>query len=220
MDYAPAYSPDGARIAFTSNRSGSREIWVCNRDGSGLRKLTSMGGTGHTADPQWSPNGRVILFHSQATGQRTSYLIDANGGNPTPLCPDCIASSFSHDGHWMYYDAQEQVWKMPWPPSGQAGKPVPVTRHGGSNGHESPDGKMLYYGKASDDECGTPLESSGRWRRRNASAPFVLLAEFVVVERGDLFHTGLAPGEYAVDSVLRLCNGRKETVASLSDEAA
>ena len=40
LDYWPAWSPDGKRIAFTSNRDGNYEIYVMNADGSGLRNLT------------------------------------------------------------------------------------------------------------------------------------------------------------------------------------
>ncbi len=36
----PRWSPDGKRIAFTSRRTGDYELWVINRDGSGLRQLT------------------------------------------------------------------------------------------------------------------------------------------------------------------------------------
>src|SRR4030095_2033189 len=53
-DREPRWSPDGKRIAFTSNRSGSSEIWAINRDGSGLQQLTQMAGAPH---PAWSPDG-------------------------------------------------------------------------------------------------------------------------------------------------------------------
>jgi Tol biopolymer transport system component len=43
MDYNPDYSPDGRKIVFNSQRSGSEEIWVANADGSGPVQLTSVG---------------------------------------------------------------------------------------------------------------------------------------------------------------------------------
>jgi TolB protein len=52
-DLEPAWSPDGRRIAFTSDRGGSRDIYVMNADGSGVTRLTE-----NPADdefPAWSP---------------------------------------------------------------------------------------------------------------------------------------------------------------------
>jgi TolB protein len=40
LDELPAWFPDGTRIAFQSNRTGSWEIWVMNADDSGVRQLT------------------------------------------------------------------------------------------------------------------------------------------------------------------------------------
>ena len=55
----PRWSPDGKRIAFTSRRTGDYEVWVINRDGSGLRQVTESKG-GHYSP--WSPDGATIAY--------------------------------------------------------------------------------------------------------------------------------------------------------------
>ena len=58
--YDIAWSPDGSQVAFTSNRSGSVDIWVMNADGSRLTSLTNTAGNEH--DLAWSPDGTRIAF--------------------------------------------------------------------------------------------------------------------------------------------------------------
>ncbi len=58
-DRGPVWSPDGKRIAFYSDRSGSYEIWIIQPDGRGLRKLTDTSGQMLTT-PRWSPDGKRI----------------------------------------------------------------------------------------------------------------------------------------------------------------
>ncbi len=52
-DWMPVASPDGTRIAFTSARDGSRDIYVMNGDGSGLIRLTDDPAVDES--PTWSP---------------------------------------------------------------------------------------------------------------------------------------------------------------------
>lgn len=63
-DFAPAWSPDGSRIAFMrSNRSDyAWDIYVMNSDGSDLRRLTDF--PGYDGNPAWSPDGTLIAFSS------------------------------------------------------------------------------------------------------------------------------------------------------------
>lgn len=52
-DTDPAWSPDGAPLAFVSYRDGNAEIYVMNADGSGQTNLTNS--QANDWDPAWSP---------------------------------------------------------------------------------------------------------------------------------------------------------------------
>jgi TolB protein len=52
-DISPAWSPDGRRIAFTSNRAGNYDIYAMNADGRGLQRLTNT--RADDVDPAWQP---------------------------------------------------------------------------------------------------------------------------------------------------------------------
>ena len=58
-DRGPKWSPDGARVAFYSDRSGRYETWAIRPDGSGLEQLTKTTGSPHTS-ATWSPDGKRI----------------------------------------------------------------------------------------------------------------------------------------------------------------
>jgi TolB protein len=78
-NFLPAWSPDGTRIAFASTRDGggNTEIYVMNRDGSNLRRLTN-----HPAadgSPTWSPSGTQIAFTSDRSGEPEIYIMGADG---------------------------------------------------------------------------------------------------------------------------------------------
>jgi Tol biopolymer transport system component len=80
----PRWSPDGKRIAFTSRRTGDYELWVINRDGSGLRQLTESKG-GHYSP--WSRDGRIA--YSDHWPKNECVIIEPDKGwneqKPLPL---------------------------------------------------------------------------------------------------------------------------------------
>ena len=145
-DSAPAFSPDGRRIAFASNRSGSFEIYVCNVDGSNQLQLTSMQAP-DTGTPRWSPDGKQIAFDSRHEGHSDIFVISAEGGTPRRLTNspyDSNTPAWSHDGNWIYLALQRsdyELWKIP----AAGGAPVQITQNGGLWPEESSDGKVLYY---------------------------------------------------------------------------
>ena len=61
FDRYPRWSPDGKRIAFTSDRSGQYEIWTIDANGTNLRQV-SFNSPGNTSFPLWSADGQRILF--------------------------------------------------------------------------------------------------------------------------------------------------------------
>jgi Tol biopolymer transport system component len=60
-DVDPRFSADGRRIVFASDRSGSMEIWVSDKNGQNITQLTSFGGP-DVGSPHWSPNGHTIAL--------------------------------------------------------------------------------------------------------------------------------------------------------------
>ena len=74
MAYWPTWSPDGRRIAFTSNRDGNYEIYIMNADGTGQSNVTN-----HPASdnyPAWSPDGHKLAFISNRGGGYDIYVVD------------------------------------------------------------------------------------------------------------------------------------------------
>ena len=145
MEYAPQYSPDGKRVAFSSDRSGLQEIWVCDGDGRNPVQLTHFDAA-PSGTPRWSPDGRWIAFDHQA---KEIYLMASDGGQVRRLARDEgdteIIPSWSGDGKWIYYAGNRtgrfEIWKRP----AQGGTATQVTRNGGWVAFESHDGRSLYY---------------------------------------------------------------------------
>jgi len=85
----PRFSPDGKRIAFTSDRGGGDNIWIMNIDGSDKRQLTKEDFR-LLNQPSWSPDGRFIIAKKHFTTQRSLgtgevWLYHVSGGGGVPL---------------------------------------------------------------------------------------------------------------------------------------
>jgi hypothetical protein len=155
-DYQPAWSPDGALIAFASNRDGDFEIYVMNADGSGVTQLTDDPEWDY--HPSWSPDGSSIVFASSRDGENICSM-SADGSNVS-----CIADSrgVNYSPDWSP-DGTEIAWIGP----GFEGLEVCVMQVDGSNARcitenlrrdydpkWSPDGtRIAYYS----------VETDGSW---------------------------------------------------------
>lgn len=79
-DVQPAFSPDGSRIAFASNRTGNWDIWIVGIDGGAPVQVTQ--GAADQLQPSWSPDGTQLVFCSfpAEAGQWELWIADASAG--------------------------------------------------------------------------------------------------------------------------------------------
>jgi Tol biopolymer transport system component/DNA-binding winged helix-turn-helix (wHTH) protein len=139
---APAFSPDGSRIAFSVMRRGNTSnLWIADADGGNLNQVTTEGGR----FPSWYPDGKQLAFLSVRQGRRRFWSIAAAGGNEKVLfetddiensrmSPDAsqVAFNFTKDGiinvammpvaggelKQLTYDRELAGWPC-WSPDGQ-----------------------------------------------------------------------------------------------------
>lgn len=76
---APAWSPDGRKLAVTLSKDGGSQIFTINADGSGVQRLTT--GSGINTEPFFAPDGQTVYFTSDRGGSPQIYRTSLNGGD-------------------------------------------------------------------------------------------------------------------------------------------
>ena len=109
----PKYSPDGSRIAFTSDRAGGDNLWVMNHDGSEPTQV-SKESFRLLSQPEWSPDGEFIVGRKHFTSARSlgageMWMYHRSGGGGVQLTErrtqqkDTGEPAFSPDGRYLYF---------------------------------------------------------------------------------------------------------------------
>jgi Tol biopolymer transport system component len=144
---SPALSPDGSRIAVSSTRSSTSQIWLTDASGGNPTQLTSLFGP-TVGTPRWSPDGSKLVLDARVGGNPDVWVVKAAGGDPQRLTngsSEDIVPDWSPDGKWIYFSSNRsgrlEVWRMP----STGGTPEQITREGGFNPHLSPDGSFVVY---------------------------------------------------------------------------
>src|SRR5882762_1428808 len=113
----PAFSPDGSRIAFLSQRDGNAEIYVMNADGTGSTRITND--PQPDGRPSFMPDGQALVFHSARTaGKQQIWIVNVDVSALTQLTRDSANSSptASPDGQTIAYvstrNKDSDIWLM------------------------------------------------------------------------------------------------------------
>ncbi len=112
-DMQPRFSPDGKKIAFTSDRGAGDNIWVMDRDGSNPKAVTAESFR-LLNSPAWEPSGSFVAARKHFTGERSLgageiWLYHASGGDGLQMTKkandqkDLGEPAFSPDGRYLYY---------------------------------------------------------------------------------------------------------------------
>jgi len=112
-DMQPRFSPDGKRIAFTSDRGGGDNIWTMSADGDDLQQVTKESFR-LLNSPVWTPDGNFIAARKHFTSRRSLgageiwlYHVSGGGGLQMTEKPnkqkDVGEPIFSPDGSYLYY---------------------------------------------------------------------------------------------------------------------
>lgn len=147
MDRAAAYSPDGSQIAFVSDRSGRRQLWVAGANGEAPIEWTQTFES-EGMMPAWSPDGSRIAFTGFGpSGNVQLFVADRTTRKAVPVSRDTLdylRPAWSPDGAFLYAVATERtmnaVYRLP-----ATGGPAEQI----ASGYDAvidvaPDGKALY----------------------------------------------------------------------------
>ena len=187
----PRFAPDGKRLAYVSDASGSDNIWISASDGSAARALSRLS-RAIVASPEWASDGRSIfatviegrtaeLWRFDATTGEGSRVVPNGAGAPSPLvsspAPGPYGAHATRDGRWLYYASV-----TPRPYGSRNGATSRLVRRDLASGRDiavatdlpmamkpltSPDGRWLVYGADTRGRAGLRLRdlSTGeeRW---------------------------------------------------------
>ncbi len=177
-DAYPAWSPDGSRIVFGSNKKGPYDLYAKRSNGTGNEEVL-LESNSSKFPTSWSPNGQYIAYNVTSSSNRKVeiWILPLEGDRkPFPFLQadfNIGQAGFSPDGRWMAYAADESgrvnVYVTPfpegkgkWQVSGEGGGSMPRWRR---------DGKELFYLSGAGEIMAAEVNGTGQEFQVGAARP-------------------------------------------------
>jgi Tol biopolymer transport system component len=187
-----ARSPDGMKIAFTSDRSGTWQIWLTGQDGSAPKQVTHLGGS-LLGGASWAPDSRHLVFDGRPSGHSAIYLLDTATGVSTRLLPDSSAEDrlpiWSPDGRQIYFSSDKDgsvgLYRM-----AMDSRQITLVAHDGYRAQPTQDGRWIYYATMFDvlwrvpADGGVPTQLPSNLQTYSSSSWAVVGNNLVVLKKG------------------------------------
>ena len=122
---SPAWSPNGAQIAFfrPARRGSAGQVWLMDANGTHQRQLTHLQAVQFYGDLAWAPSGRALVisaFASTIGGATELWLVNARTGAVSRLTRTSLgegAPSWSRNGRWIVFASEgrllaNRVWRL------------------------------------------------------------------------------------------------------------
>jgi Tol biopolymer transport system component/predicted Ser/Thr protein kinase len=110
IEALPDISRDGTKVVLSSDRSGSRELWIQpmseGRSAGPARRITNQERI--PAIPRFSPDGRWVAYYLIVRDRREVWMVSVDGGTPRRVTdgPTDVTPGFSSDGRWLVFASQ------------------------------------------------------------------------------------------------------------------
>ncbi len=166
-DVQPRYSPDGASLAFVSDRSGREQVWTLDLASGDTTQLTSGRGS-DVLSPEWTPDGDYLVVPKSGRESSGLWLVHADGGSGVRMHQAdgtyMTGPAFASDGRYLWFAQRQgrhqynnelptyQVMRY----DRELGIAQRMSNRVGSGFRPavSPDGRWLTYGTRTDGDTG------------------------------------------------------------------
>ncbi|MEJ2086813.1 MAG: hypothetical protein P8Y44_14300, partial [Acidobacteriota bacterium] len=163
-DWIPVWSPDGTRVAYTSDQKGASDLYVQSVVGGGDAEVL-LDDEKLNFPISWSQDGRYLLYEGWVASGPDIYALDLeDGGDPIPIVISDFFDRFpfiSPDGRWLAFASDEsgqmEVYVTAFP---KPARKWQVSIDGGLRPRWSASGNQIYY-QNDKDLMAAPIDASG-----------------------------------------------------------
>lgn len=186
----PRWSPDGATVAFLSNRSGKQELWTIPADGGEARQVTSLKGS--ISDFEWHPNGRRLVVscceQDPDAKEREEKKKRGEPGHEAPRVREIRRLFYKLDGAGFIPTSRTHLYLVQ-ADTGKAKQLTEDDRFDEAEPRFSPDGKWIYFVSNRTDDPDVNTQRIDIWRMPSAGGRIEKVRNF----DGPSYHLSFSP---------------------------